>query len=162
MHLSCLRLSLNQPYILGKKIKGKEKKLIIFLYVSVVVFLCYTSKVATILLFNYLIEHSSFCRSAVGVFYNPYRQGGLLRRVLTFCREVVSVFIVIVKLYQILFILIVNACFVLVFKRAGNQVWFGLVWFYGILTILSYLLQNPFYKCIVNISDLQTRFDNIF
>ena len=33
-------------------------------------------------------------------------------------------------------------------------VWFGLVWFYGISTILSYLMSNPLYTYILDIYDL--------
>ena len=33
-------------------------------------------------------------------------------------------------------------------------VWFGLIWFYGISTILGYLMPNPLYKYISNIYDL--------
>ena len=29
-----------------------------------------------------------------------------------------------------------------------NLVWFGLVWFYGISTIVGYLMPNPFYTHI--------------
>ena len=31
------------------------------------------------------------------------------------------------------------------------MIWFGLVWFYGISTILSYLMPNPLYTYIKNI-----------
>ena len=31
---------------------------------------------------------------------------------------------------------------------------FGLVWFYGISTIVGYLIPNPLYKYILNIYDL--------
>ena len=42
-------------------------------------------------------------------------------------------------------------------------IWFGLVGFYGILTIVGYLLPNPVYSCILNIYDLLTHFiDNSF
>ena len=33
-------------------------------------------------------------------------------------------------------------------------VWFGYVWFYGISTIVGYLMPNPFYTYILNIYDL--------
>ena len=29
-------------------------------------------------------------------------------------------------------------------------VWFGLVWFYGIPTIVGYLMSNPFYTYVLN------------
>ena len=32
-------------------------------------------------------------------------------------------------------------------------VWFGLVWFYGISTIVGYLMPNPIYTYILNIYD---------
>ena len=32
--------------------------------------------------------------------------------------------------------------------------WFDLVWFYGISTIVGYLMPNPLYACILNIYDL--------
>ena len=34
------------------------------------------------------------------------------------------------------------------------NIWFGLVGFYGILTILGYLMPNPLYTYILNIDDL--------
>ena len=34
------------------------------------------------------------------------------------------------------------------------MVWFGLVWFYGISTIVGYLMPNPLYTYILNIYDL--------
>ena len=34
--------------------------------------------------------------------------------------------------------------------------WFGLFWFYGISTIVGYLMPNPVYTYISNIYDLQT------
>ena len=37
---------------------------------------------------------------------------------------------------------------------ALSFVWFGLVGFYGISTIVGYLMPNPVYRCIVNIYDL--------
>ena len=41
-------------------------------------------------------------------------------------------------------------------KRGGvlSIVWFGLVWFYGISTIVGYLMPNPLYTYILNIYDL--------
>ena len=33
-------------------------------------------------------------------------------------------------------------------------IWFGLVGFYGISTIIGYLMPNPFYTYILNIYDL--------
>ena len=35
-----------------------------------------------------------------------------------------------------------------------KNVWFGLVWFYDILTIVGYLMSNPLYTYILNIYDL--------
>ena len=35
-----------------------------------------------------------------------------------------------------------------------NRIWFGLVGFYGISTILGYLMPNSFYTFILNIYDL--------
>ena len=35
-----------------------------------------------------------------------------------------------------------------------DLVWFGLVWFYGISTIVGYLMPNPIYTYILNINDL--------
>ena len=35
-----------------------------------------------------------------------------------------------------------------------NMIWFGMVWFYDISTILSYLMSNPLYTYILNIQDL--------
>ena len=43
VHLSCHQLSLTQPVCTFWVIKGKEKKQIIFLYISIVVFLCNTT-----------------------------------------------------------------------------------------------------------------------
>ena len=37
---------------------------------------------------------------------------------------------------------------------SGSMVWFYLVWFYGISTIVGYLLPNPLYTFISNIYDL--------
>ena len=34
------------------------------------------------------------------------------------------------------------------------MIWFGLFWFYGISTIVGYLMQNPLYTYILNIYDL--------
>ena len=34
------------------------------------------------------------------------------------------------------------------------MIWFGLVWFYGILIILGYLMPNDLYTYILNIYDL--------
>ena len=34
------------------------------------------------------------------------------------------------------------------------MIWFGLVWFYGISTIVGYLMPNPLYTNILNIYDL--------
>ena len=34
------------------------------------------------------------------------------------------------------------------------MIWFGLVWFYGISTIVGYLMPNPLYTYISNIHDL--------
>ena len=35
-------------------------------------------------------------------------------------------------------------------KRVGTVFdWFGLVWFYGISTIVGYLMLNPLYTCIL-------------
>ena len=34
------------------------------------------------------------------------------------------------------------------------HIWFGLVGFYGILTIVGYLMPNPLYTYILNIYDL--------
>ena len=34
------------------------------------------------------------------------------------------------------------------------MIWFGLVGFYGISTIVGYLMPNPFYTYILNIYDL--------
>ena len=34
------------------------------------------------------------------------------------------------------------------------MIWFGLVWFYGISTIVGYLMPNPLYTYILNIYDL--------
>ena len=43
-----------------------------------------------------------------------------------------------------------------------KYIWFGLVGFYGISTIVGYLMPNPFYTYILNIYDLWTHFvDNI-
>ena len=35
-----------------------------------------------------------------------------------------------------------------------KYIWFGLVWFYGISTIVGYLMPNPLYTYILNIYDL--------
>ena len=35
-----------------------------------------------------------------------------------------------------------------------DHYWFGLVWFYDISTIVSYIIPNPFYTYISNIYDL--------
>ena len=35
-----------------------------------------------------------------------------------------------------------------------RYIWFGLVWFYGISTIVGYLKPNPFYTYILDIYDL--------
>ena len=35
-----------------------------------------------------------------------------------------------------------------------SLVWFGLVWFYGISTIVDYLMLNPVHTYILNIYDL--------
>ena len=35
-----------------------------------------------------------------------------------------------------------------------KYIWFNLVWFYGISTIVSYLMPNPLYTYILNIYDL--------
>ena len=41
--------------------------------------------------------------------------------------------------------------------------WFSLVWFYGISTIVGYLMPNHFYSYIMNINDLSTYLvDNFF
>ena len=34
------------------------------------------------------------------------------------------------------------------------MIWFGLVWFYGISTVLGYLMPNLLYTYILNIYDL--------
>ena len=34
------------------------------------------------------------------------------------------------------------------------MIWFGLVWFYGISTIVCYLTPNPLYTYILNMYDL--------
>ena len=34
------------------------------------------------------------------------------------------------------------------------MIWFDLVWFYGISTIVGYLMPNPLYTYILNIYDL--------
>ena len=34
------------------------------------------------------------------------------------------------------------------------MIWFGLVWFYGISTIVGYLMPNPLYTYMLNIYDL--------
>ena len=36
----------------------------------------------------------------------------------------------------------------------GQSDWFGLVWFYGISSIVDYLMPNPLYTYILNIYDL--------
>ena len=36
----------------------------------------------------------------------------------------------------------------------SKYIWFGLVWFYGISTIVGYLMPNPVYSYILNIYDL--------
>ena len=40
---------------------------------------------------------------------------------------------------------------IIVSNSHDNLVWFGLVWFYGISTIVVYLMLNPAYTCILNI-----------
>ena len=42
------------------------------------------------------------------------------------------------------------------FSKICNMIldWFGLVWFYGISTIVGYLILNPVYTYILNIYDL--------
>ena len=39
-----------------------------------------------------------------------------------------------------------------------KYIWFGLVGFYGISTLVGYLMPNPLYTYILNIYDLQTHF----
>ena len=46
----------------------------------------------------------------------------------------------------------------IIFLASTFIVWFGLVWFYGISTIVGYVMTNPFYTSILNIYDLQTHF----
>ena len=54
-------------------------------------------------------------------------------------------------------------CDCLMYSLIVGLVWFGLVWFYGISTIVGYLMPNPFYTFILNIHDSKTHFkDNIF
>ena len=36
----------------------------------------------------------------------------------------------------------------------NKYIGFGLVWFYGISTVVGYLMPNPRYTCILNIYDL--------
>ena len=36
----------------------------------------------------------------------------------------------------------------------SEEIWFGLVWFYGISTIVGYLMPNPLYTYVLNIYDL--------
>ena len=36
----------------------------------------------------------------------------------------------------------------------GLKVWIGLGWAYGILTIVGYLMPNPFYEYVLNVYDL--------
>ena len=38
-------------------------------------------------------------------------------------------------------------------NKKNYKVWFGLVWFYSISTIVGYLMPNPFYTYILNIYD---------
>ena len=38
--------------------------------------------------------------------------------------------------------------------EAHASIWFGSVWFYGISTIVGYLMQNAYYEYILNIYDL--------
>ena len=38
--------------------------------------------------------------------------------------------------------------------KLNRNVWFGLVGFYGITTIVGYLMLNPLYTYILNIYDL--------
>ena len=48
------------------------------------------------------------------------------------------------------------SCYELSRKPAYDlkMVWFGWVGFYGISTIVGYLMPNPLYTCILNIYDL--------
>ena len=39
-------------------------------------------------------------------------------------------------------------------RNIYDLVWFGLVWFYGISTIVGYLMPNPLYTYILDIYDL--------
>ena len=40
------------------------------------------------------------------------------------------------------------------FERSIGIVWFGLIWFYSISTIVGYLMPNPLYTYILDIYDL--------
>ena len=42
------------------------------------------------------------------------------------------------------------------------MIWFGMVWFYGILTIVGYIMPNPFYTYISNIWYLKHFVNKIF
>ena len=52
----------------------------------------------------------------------------------------------------------INHCWLFNTKSSWNiyikYIWFGLVWFYGISAIGSYLMPNPLYTYILNIYDL--------
>ena len=39
-----------------------------------------------------------------------------------------------------------------IFNISFRLIWFGWVWFYGISTIVGYLMPNPFYTYILNIN----------
>ncbi len=39
-------------------------------------------------------------------------------------------------------------------RHGGSHKWFGLVWFYGISTIIGYLMPNPLYTYILDMYDL--------
>ena len=71
------------------------------------------------------------CREAVGVFYSPSRQGNMMKNfaslLASWTFEWKCSLIVCCKLW------IFDLC------------WFGLVWFYGIPTIVGYLRQKPVY-----------------
>ena len=47
----------------------------------------------------------------------------------------------------------ITSFFKLIFNLL-NGVWFGLVWFYGISTIVGHFMPNPVYTYILNINDL--------
>ena len=52
----------------------------------------------------------------------------------------------------------INHCRLLIAKSSLyiyiKYIWLGLVGFYGISTIVGYLMPNPFYTCILDIYDL--------